>query len=191
MSEKKYSGERVRRTQVDSALLTGKAAYVNDISLPQMLYMQILRSPYAHARIKSIETKNAETLPGVVLVLTGKQLVDMGYPLKGQVESAPGLKSSRSYSLAVDKVRFVGQAVAAVAAENRYAAEDALKLINVEYEPLPVVANAEKAMEPGSPLLYEEWKDNILYQVDYSEGDVEKAFKEADAVISDKLEIQR
>lgn len=191
MMKAKYVGERVKRTQVDYALLTGKATYVNDIFIPGMLYMQILRSPYAHARIKSIDTKEAETVPGVVRVLTGKQLVEMGYQLKGQVESAPGLKSSRNYSLAVDKVRFAGQAVAAVAAENRYAVEEAVKLIKVEYEPLPVVANAEKAMEPGSPLLYEEWKDNILYHVEYSEGDVEGAFKEADIIISDKLEIQR
>lgn len=191
MQGRKYVGERVKRTQVDPALLTGKATYVNDIFMPGMLHMQILRSPYAHARIKSVDTKEAETLPGVVRVLTGKQLVEMGYQLKGQVESSPGLKSSKNYSLAVDKVRFAGQAVAAVAAENRYAAEDAVKLINVEYEPLPVVANAEKGMEPSSPLLYEEWKDNILYHVEYSEGDVEKSFKEADIVISDKLEIQR
>ncbi|MFQ5762323.1 MAG: xanthine dehydrogenase family protein molybdopterin-binding subunit [Candidatus Bathyarchaeia archaeon] len=190
MFTRRYIGAPVKRNQIDPLVVTGQATYVDDITLPGMLQMQILRSPHAHARIKSVDTSEAEKLPGVVRVITGKDLVEWGYPMKRYCDS-PLLKPAVAYPLAVDKVRFMGQGVAAVIAESRHAAKEALSLINVEYERLPAVVNAEKALEKNSPLLYEEWGDNIFLHFTHSEGDVEKAFKEADHVISDKVAINR
>jgi carbon-monoxide dehydrogenase large subunit len=164
------------------ALLQGKATFTDDLKLPNMVYAYFLRSPYAHARIKKIDYRKALELPGVVYVLTGKE---ESRPLVYWMEKE-GMRKPERYSLAKDKVRYVGEPIAVVAAETRAIAEDAVELIEVEYEPLPAVVDAEKALEEGAPLLYEEWGDNILYKEVFKSGAEEK-FKEADLVVRERL----
>jgi len=166
----------------DFALLQGKSTFTDDIKLPNMVYAHFLRSPYAHARIKKIDFRKALELPGVVYVLTGKE---ESRPLVYWMEKE-GMRKPERFSLARDKVRYVGEPVAVVAAETRAIAEDAVELIDVEYEPLPAVVDAEYAMERNAPLLYEEWGDNILYKEVFRTGAEEK-FKEADFIIKERL----
>ena len=129
-SAKTARGWRIR------LLLTGRVEYGNDIRTPGMLHAAILRSPHAHARIKSIDTSRAEKLPGVAAVLTGKEVKDWSRPVFGIPEGWTG------YALAVEKTHWVGEPVAVVAASDRYIAEDALELIEIEYEPLEPVVDA-------------------------------------------------
>jgi 2-furoyl-CoA dehydrogenase large subunit len=161
----------------------GRGEYIDDVKLPNMWHAADLRSPYAHARIKHIDTEEALKLGGVKGVLLGKDIPDMSNPFPA-AGVPPELKF---YSMAVDKVRYMGEPVATVLAKNRYIAEDALDLIRVEYEPLPVVVDQEKALEEGAPLVHEEVGTNLINHRILHWGDVDKAFKEADAVIEDRF----
>ncbi|MGA2400721.1 MAG: xanthine dehydrogenase family protein molybdopterin-binding subunit [Syntrophobacteraceae bacterium] len=184
---KKWVGTSVERKE-DARLLTGKAIFVDDMKLPGMLYCSIFRSTYPHAKLKSVDVSQAAKLPGVVAIITGEDMKD--YPLPPGIElRVLGQKTvtGHAFSLAVDKVRYVGEPIAAVAAVDRYVAEDALSLINVEYDLLTPVVDAEKALEKDSPLLYEEWGDNIHLHRSTHEGEVDKAFQEADHIIKEKL----
>jgi len=139
-----WIGKSYQRKQ-DPRFLTGKGKYTDDIDLPGMLYGAILGSSHAHARIKHIDVTAAAKLPGVVAVLTGEQAARMSEPLP-PVIALPGMRLNRSYAIAADKVRYAGEPVAAVAAVDRYVAEDALELIEIEYEPLPAITNIVKAI---------------------------------------------
>jgi len=185
----KLVGARVKRRE-DPRLVCGLAHYVDDIDLPNTLHVAILRSPYAHARISSLETDAARQHPGVVAVVTGAEIKDQIGPLptSGGNET---LRVPKHYVLAVDKVCYVGDGVAAVVAEDRYAARDALDLIRVEYEPLPVVSDAEKALAPGSPVIHSEWPDNVAFRSEQKEGNLAKAFKAADKIVRLRLVHQR
>ena len=156
--------------------VTGRAKYTADIRLQNMLHGRILGSTIAHGRIKRIDTSKAEALPGVVAVITGKDVPDITY----------GVSPARydEYVLAKDKVRYVGDEVAAVAAVDDETAERALALIEVEYEELPAVFSPEEAMREGAPLLHEHprFKHNINTDVDHHFGDIEKGFAEADYI---------
>ena len=160
-------------------IVTGRAQYFDDISLPGMLYGKVLRSPYAHANIKHIDTSRAEALPGVRAVLTYKDTEGWAWGIPKHIR------------ILDSKVRFVGDAVAMVAADTVGIAEDALELIEVEYEPLPAVYDVEEAMEPGQPQLYEQFANNTFseplkyepnIQRSIEMGDVEKGFAEADVI---------
>jgi carbon-monoxide dehydrogenase large subunit len=182
-----YIGKSVKRKH-DIKFLTGKSVYINDIHIPGMLYCAYLGSPYAHAKIKSIDTSEALKLKGVKMILTGSDCVKHLDPLPVTIDfSKPPFnwhwRTVKAYPIATDKVRFVGEPVAAVIAEDPYIAEDALELIKVDYEPLPAVSDVRKAMEKGAPLLYEEWGDNIQSHFTVKGGNVEEAFKGADRVI--------
>lgn len=184
---KKWVGTSVERKE-DARFLTGKAIFVDDMKLPRMLYCTILRSTYPHAKIKKIDPSEAVKLPGIVAVITGEDVKE--YPLPPVIDLAAfGQRTVTGYAfpLAVEKVRYVGEPVAAVAAVDRYVAEDALDLIKVEYEPLPPVVDMEKAMEKGSALLYEEWGDNLQLHWSTDVGEVDKAFQEADRIIKERL----
>lgn len=176
-------GASVRRME-DPRLLAGRARYLDDIELPGMLEAAVLRSPYAHARIKNIDISRALEYPGVFDVLTGAEIVDQVNPQPVIWHPAPGQRMPERYAMAVDKVRWVGEPVAVVAAINRYVAEDALELIDVDYEALPVLADLDSALAAGAPPLYEDWPDNVSGSVSYSNGDIDKAFNEADVVVS-------
>jgi len=183
----KWVGKPLKRKE-DFRLLTGRGKYIDDIVLPNMLHAAILRSPYPHAIIKNIDVSEARKLSGVVYILTGEELAQMTGPmLSYYLLQAP--PTTQQYFMAFRKVRFVGEPVAAVAAETKEAAKDALELINVEYEPLKTVIDPEEAMKENAPILYEDAGTNILYHNIYVYGDVEKEFKEADVILSEKLSI--
>jgi 2-furoyl-CoA dehydrogenase large subunit len=177
----KWVGKSYKRKE-DLRLLVGRGKFVDDIKLPNMKHAAILRSPYAHARILSVDTSAAEKLPGVRGVLTGEDVKKMSNPFPVGVPIPP-----KYYSCAVDKVRFVGEPVAVVVADTRYIAEDALDLIQVEYEPLPVVMDIEEATKPESPVLHENIGSNIYSYRAMKYGDPDKAFQEADLVVKGKF----
>jgi 2-furoyl-CoA dehydrogenase large subunit len=170
-------------------LITGGGRFVDDIKIPGMLYAALLRSPYAHAKIKRIDTSKAEKLPGVVAIVTQEDVLKWCKPYP-QIVPPPADKLL-DYPIAVGKVRFAGEPVAAVAATDRAIAEDACELIEVEYEPLPPVLDAEEALKPDAPLVHEEVGTNLVWHEVFDYGDVDKAFAEADKVISLKLHFHR
>ncbi|MBV9281690.1 MAG: xanthine dehydrogenase family protein molybdopterin-binding subunit, partial [Chloroflexi bacterium] len=183
-------GQALRRRE-DRKFITGEGNYIDDVVLPGMAYVAILRSPYGHARIRSIDTEQAKNAPGVKAVFTGQDLqaASVGAVPCGWI--LPDIKIPNHSALAVDKVRFQGDAVAAVAADSRSAAEDALELVEVDYEQLPAVVDPERAIEDGAPLLHDDIPNNITFRWSVSGGDVERAFREADRVIEQRLINQR
>jgi carbon-monoxide dehydrogenase large subunit len=180
-------GSRIKRRE-DPRLIMGRGTYVDDIQLPRMTYAAILRSPYAHASIRSINVDKAKALPGVVAVLTGADLQGKNVPCGWTL---PDMKMAPHPALAVGKVRYTGDAVAVLVAEERYLARDALDLIEVDYEPLPVVVDAEKAIQPGAPQLHEEVPNNTTFVWRVAGGDVDKAFREAEVVVKQRIVNQR
>src|SRR5918996_4303460 len=186
----KFVGMPIKRRE-DPRLITGTAPYVDDLHLPGMTYMAVLRSPYAHARIVSIDTQTAHHDPRVLAVLTGDDITEVPGPLSiGEID-LPNLKLPTHYPLAVSKVRHVGEPVAVVVATDRYVARDALELIAVDYDPLPAAVDMEKALEPGAPVVHEEWSDNLAYTFEMAAGDIDKAFREAEVTIRQRLLNQR
>ncbi len=183
LEEQQMVGKSVKPRK-DLELVKGAGTYTDDLKLPNMVYAAFLRSPYGHAKIKSIDVTRAKELPGVVYVLTGRETArNLVYWMQ-----KPGMRTPERLSLATDKVRFVGEPVAAVAAETRGVAEDALELIDVEYETLPVVVDAEESLRAhGSSLLYEEWGDNILFHDEHKSPGTKAAFDEADIVLKERL----
>jgi carbon-monoxide dehydrogenase large subunit len=152
----------------------------------------ILRSPYAHARIRSIDTTRAERLSGVVFVITGQEVkANMNLIPEAYDTRAMGAKGVAWYSLCPEWARFVGEAVAAVVAEDRYTAYAALDLIDINYEGLPAATDPEEAMKPGAPLVEPGWGDNILVTRDFRTGDPDKAFSEADGTVSGVVQSNR
>ena len=189
MPVSKLVGARIKRRE-DPQLIRGTGQYVDDVRLPDMLHVAILRSHHAHATIKDVDIDAARQHPGVIAVFTGPELQDQIAPLPvgGGNDT---LRVPKHYVLAVDKVCHVGQGIAAVVADDRYTAEDALDLIRVEYEPLPVVSDPEKALAPGSPVVHSEWPDNVAFRSEQNQGDLTKAFKEADKIVKQRLVHQR
>src|SRR5215468_6732111 len=177
-------GRSVRRVE-DRVLITGKGCYVDDMQLPGMLHMAFLRSPYPHAKILSMQTSAARAMPGVVAVVTGDDLSErLHVPV---IPLVPGMKPPSHPLLARGAVHAAGVPVAAVVAHSRALAQDAVNAITVEYAALPVVVNAEKALEPGAPLAREELGSNLCYTTTKAGGDVDKAFAEADHIVRLRL----
>src|SRR5215471_6997170 len=159
-------GESIKRKE-DGRFLVGRGNYLDDVSLPGMLHMAILRSPHAHARIRSIDSAAASAVPGVVAVVTGDLMA------QHNLAWMPTLSGDTQAVLATDKVRFQGQEVAAVIAESKYAAEDAVGLIDVDYEVLPVVTGPEAARAAGAPLIRDDKEgqlDNHIYDWEVGDG---------------------
>jgi carbon-monoxide dehydrogenase large subunit len=173
-------GHSVERKE-DARFIRGKGTYVDDVTLPGMLHMELLRAPFAHARIRSIDTSAAAALPGVVAVVTGDLMAEHG------LAWMPTLSGDTQAVLATDKVRFQGQEVAAVVAEDLYTARDALELIEVDYEPLTAIVGPEQALEEGAPVIRDDKEgqdSNHIYH--WESGDREataRAFAEADKVV--------
>ncbi|HLO29280.1 MAG TPA: xanthine dehydrogenase family protein molybdopterin-binding subunit [Anaerolineales bacterium] len=189
----KMIGAPIKRKE-DPRLITGEAKYLDDVQLTGMVYAAILRSPYAHAKIKRINTKKAEQQPGVVAVFTGQDFKDLpALPCAWQAE-AGRIKNNLNTPrvLEIERVTHTGAGVAVVIADDRYAAEDALGLIEVDYEPLPVVVDAEKATQPGAPQLHENAPNNICF--DWAIGDkdgTESALASSEVVVRQRLVNQR
>lgn len=179
-------------------LVQGKPAFTADIEKRDMLVAKVLRSPHAHAVIKNIDASRALELPGVVAVLTWEDIPRVVYSTAGQSDPIPGPLDSFSLD---NKVRFVGDRVALIAAENEVIAEKALELINVEYEPLPILLDSTKAMDTDAPMLHDEpeyvnFADsdpsrNLAAQIRIDIGDVEKGFSEADYVFEHEYEVPK
>lgn len=188
-----WVGRSVRRKE-DDRLLRGLGNFADDFSLPGQLYCEILRSTVPHARIVRVDTSRATEIPGVVIAVSGQEAKKHWKPLPHLVEMM-GLKQPNIYALATDKVFYEGEPVAAVAAESRYAAEDALAAIRVEYEELPTVLTIDESLgangRPPKIVLYEEWGDNLQLDWQFSYGDVAGAFASADLVLSDRIRVQR
>jgi 2-furoyl-CoA dehydrogenase large subunit len=179
-------GQSAKRVE-DQRLLTGKGRFVDDLEpVANIAHAAILRSTQAHAKIVSIDTAEAEEAPGVLGVLTGEDVREMSEPFPLAVNVPVNY-----YSMAIDKVRYVGEPVAVVVAENRYVAEDAAELIQVEYEPLPVVLDPEEALEPDACLLHDEVGSNAGNHRSFEFGDPDGAFAEADVVVEDKFKLHR
>ncbi len=174
-------GHNVRRVE-DDRFIRGAGNYIDDVHLPKMLYMAILRSPYAHATLNGIDASAAQALPGVVAVVTGELMA------QHNLAWMPTLSSDTQAVLVTDKVRFQGQEVAAVVAEDPYVAKDALELIEVDYDPLEPVVTPQRALEPDAPVIRTDKEDqtgNHIYH--WETGDKEatdRAFVEADKVVS-------
>jgi carbon-monoxide dehydrogenase large subunit len=183
----KLVGQRVKRVE-DPRLITGTSHYVDDIHVLGMLYAVFVRSPYAHAKIKNINTESALKHPGVVSVITGQETKDKC----GTVPCAaaiPNLKRPVHYSMAYDRAYFVGHPVAIVIANDRYLARDAAELLEVDYEPMPVASDPEAALQPGAPLAHPEFGTNIAFKT--SGADLSEIFNKADKIVKQKLYNQR
>ncbi len=174
-------GHSVPRKE-DERFIRGKGNYVDDIVLPGMLHMELLRSPFAHARIRSIDASRAQALPGVVAVITGEALA------AHKLAWMPTLSGDTQAVLATDKVRFQGQEVAAVVAETAYIAKDALELIDVDYEPVQAVTSPQQSLAEGAPLIRDDKEgqtSNHVYHWEAGDKDAtERAFAEADRVVA-------
>lgn len=188
-----YVGQRLLRKE-DYRILTGHSRFVADMKLPGMLYGKILRSPFAHARIRSIDKRKAEQLEGVAAVLVGEDIKDT-VSAWGQI--ATGWPEGDHRALTVGKVRFVGDEVAVVAASSPYIAMDALELIDVDYEELPVYVDPEIAMKPEAALIHADLaakgfiEGNILWRYKLRAGDIEEAAKRADVTVSGRFYTNR
>ena len=180
-------GSGIRRRE-DPRLITGQATYTDDITLPGTVHAAILRSPHAHARIRSVDTGAARAATGVLAVYTGADTDGVLNPIPcAWIVPDSDVKQVAHPAIAKDVVRYVGDAVAVVVAGSRYQAEDALELINVDYEPLPAVVKAEAALQPGAPQLHEDAPNNQAFHWVASGGDPDAAFESPEVVIRDTI----
>jgi len=184
----KYVGKRIKRTE-DPRLIKGLAHYVDDIGLPGTLHVAFVRSVYAHARIKGIDTAESMKAPGVVAVYTGKDIAEKIGPVPCAA-ALPDLKVPDYRVLATGKALFVGHPIAAIVATDKYAAADAVEHVGVFYEELPAVINVIDGVPTGA-LVHEHFEDNIAYKLTSGEGDIDAAMKSADHIVSQKMIHQR
>ena len=194
----KYIGASVPRRE-DPRLLMGDGRYVADVRLPGLLHAVFLRSPHAHALIKSIDASAALKLNGVTAVFTFDNLSRWMKPLPVFGATPPGLaqrvnvvqKQTPIYPLCHGRARYVGEAVAVIVAASRELAEDAADLVEIDYETLPAAIDVVAAGEPGAPLLHPEWGDNLAVSFTLRIGDADAAFREADATVRQRFDVQR
>jgi len=186
----RWFGAPVQRSE-DPRFLRGRGTYVDDIDLPETLQAAVLRSPYAHARIVGIDASAARSLPGVYLVLTAADLGDVLEPSPLLVPHHALTQPRTQLPLALEEVRYVGEAVAFVVADSRYIAEDALELIDVEYEPLPVVHSLEIASTPGGPLVHEDVQGNAAAHLVQVVGNPDEVIASAPHVVRETLQMER
>ncbi len=186
----KWIGRTVHRVE-DPRVLAGHGTYVDDMHLPRMLEVAFVRSPHAHARLVRVEVERARRHPGVVAVLTGAEAARHASPARGILLHYQGMKTGPQYPLALDRARYVGEPVAAVAAASRAVAEDACELVHVTYEPLAPLLDAETALRPDAPRLHDELEDNRILHAAFQGGDVEAAFRQADHIFRDTFHFAR
>ncbi|MBI2371059.1 MAG: xanthine dehydrogenase family protein molybdopterin-binding subunit [Deltaproteobacteria bacterium] len=182
---RKWVGKPVRRDQ-DIRFIRGEATYVDDLEM-ECGHVAFLRSIYAHARIKRIDTSKAAALSGVLAVVTGEDVARETRPIVPRAITRPATQ----YVMAVEKVRYVGEPLVAVVAEDRYLAEDALELIDVEYEPLRPLVEIEDALREDAPLIFEEAGSNELLHEKLEHGNIEAAYREADLFVKERFRLHR
>jgi CO/xanthine dehydrogenase Mo-binding subunit len=185
----KWSGTNVPRKE-DKRLLKGQGAFVDDLWMHRQGHVHFVRSPYAHARITAIDVARCEAVPGVYATLTGEEVGELQQPYFQMAPEPAG--AMKDYCMAVGKARYMGEPVAAVLAESAELARDAAELIEVSYEPLPVVIDGVATIEPDAPLLHEEIGSNVGWQGTYDYGDIDWAIENADHVVRiDRLHFHR
>jgi carbon-monoxide dehydrogenase large subunit len=197
-----WVGAKFNRKE-DHRLTTGKGRYLADLSMPGMLHLTFVRSERAHATINSIDTSEAMALPGVVAIVTGEDIKEKILPMPQPVVQ-PGLpaKFPKHWPLAVGKVKFHGEPIAAVVTRDKYVGADAAELIVVDYTDLPYVGDPESALESDSPIVHEGWDDNLIFEMGFTGGDteesqaqnaaeVEEIMQTADIVVKKRFRVQR
>ncbi len=192
MTTQELIGQEVKRVE-DQALITGRGQYIDDLRLPGLLHIAIVRSPYGHAKINNIDVSNVANAPGVVAVFTGADLSEQlgSLPAGWVLDESTGMKTPEHPPLAIEKVRYVGDAVAAIVASTPEAASDAVSLVDVDYEPLDAVVDAEKATADGAPQVHDDAPNNLAFDWAVGAGDYEAAAAEADVVVRERIVNQR
>jgi carbon-monoxide dehydrogenase large subunit len=186
-------GAPIKRTE-DPRFITGKGRFLDDVQLPQMAYLAILRSPYAHARIRSVDTSKAKTMPGVLAVFVGEDIPYNPLPMAWPAGGSAGLQNNVNTprTLATEDVKWTGEGVAAVVAETPEQAADAIAAIPCAYDPLPTVVDVERAIEDGAPQLHENAPNNVVFEWTVGDKDgTAKAIEEAEVVVKQRLVNQR
>jgi aerobic carbon-monoxide dehydrogenase large subunit len=177
-----YIGRSVPRPNLHR-LTQGRGQYVSDVSLPRMAHTAFVRSPHAHAQLVALKTDAAKKAPGVIAVVTGAELAKVMTPWVGVLTHLKGLKSAPQPPIAIDHACWQGEAVCAVVARTRAQAEDACELVEVDYRPLPVVADPETALRPETPVIHSSLGDNLCFERKLDVGAVDQAFAESDAIV--------
>jgi aerobic carbon-monoxide dehydrogenase large subunit len=177
-----YIGRSVPRPNL-SRLTQGRAQFVSDMTLPCMVHAAFVRAPHAHARITAIATAAARKAPGVIAVVTGADLAKVITPWVGVLTHLKGLKSAPQHAIAVERACWQGEAVCAIVARSRAEAEDACELVEVGYEELPAVTDAETALDPATPVIHPELGDNLAFERVHVAGDPDRGLREADTVV--------
>jgi aerobic carbon-monoxide dehydrogenase large subunit len=185
-----YVGQSLKRRE-DERLLQGRGAYVADVQRPHALHLALVRSPHAHAWIRGVDVTAARACPGVVDVVTFDDLPELARAIPMRLAERDRMRHYLQRPLARDKVRYVGEPVAAVLADDRYRAEDALTHVRVDYESLSPLVDTRAAAEPGSALLFEAEGTNVVAAYSVACGDVERALREADLVLREAFAVQR
>jgi aerobic carbon-monoxide dehydrogenase large subunit len=182
-----YLGQSINKLD-DPVLVRGEGTFVDDIKFPNMLYVGFVRSPYAHAEIINVDYREALARTGVLAAFNGQEVKKMlkPYPVFHGL-----VRYTECYPLAVERVNFVGEPVVAVLADDPYTLADALDDVQIDYKPLPVVSDPEKALQEDSPLLYPDWGNNIMFKFRVKGGDIDLAFEKADLKFKDTIEIHR
>ncbi|MBI2986184.1 MAG: xanthine dehydrogenase family protein molybdopterin-binding subunit [Deltaproteobacteria bacterium] len=184
-------GQPIKRKE-DQRLITGKGIFVDDIVLPEMLHASFVRSPYGHAYVKRIDASRALGLPGVVDVVTGEEFAKFVRPQKAHSGlDSPTARALEDYGIAVKKAIYHGEAVAAVVALDKYTAKDAVELVEVDYDPLPPLVDAEESMSDGAVKIHDGTPTNVVWHKTYNYGDVDKAFSKADLIVKSRLYFDR
>ncbi len=177
-----YIGRSVPRPNL-ARLTQGRAQFVSDVVLPRMAHVAFVRSPHAHARIAGIRTDAAKAAPGVLAVVTGRELAAVITPWVGVLTHLKGIKSAPQYPIAVERACWQGEAVCAVVARSRALAEDAVELVEVTYDELPAVTDPETALDPETPVIHPELGDNLTFERTVDTGKVDEALAGSDAVV--------
>ena len=196
MTTETLIGQEVKRVE-DQALITGRGQYVDDLRLPGLLHLALVRSPYGHAKINNIDVSAAANANGVVSVFTGADLAEQlgslpaGWVLIPEQTGGEPMTTPEHPPLAIERVRYVGDAVAAVVATSPAAASDAVALVEVDYEPLDAVVDAEKATQEGAPQLHDDTPNNTSFDWSVGAGDYDAAAAEAEVVVRERIVNQR
>jgi aerobic carbon-monoxide dehydrogenase large subunit len=177
-----YIGKTVPRPNLDR-LMQGRGLYVSDMELPRMAHVVFLRSPHAHAKIASIDTNAARQMPGVVAIVSGQELAAVISPWVGVLSHLKGLKSAPQHAIAIDRVCWQGEAVAAVVATSRALAEDAAEAVFVEYGELDAVTDMRTALDPQTPIIHSSLGDNLAFERTHNAGNVDQAFADSDEIV--------
>src|SRR4051812_14952242 len=187
--ERGYIGESVPRPNVQR-LLQGRGAFIDDLRFPRLAHVAFFRSPYAHARIRKLDLSKARAAPGVIAVVDGRAVAEYCTPWVAVLAHLKGIKSPPQHAMAIERACWQGEACAAVIAESRSQAEDAVALIEAEWEELPVVVDMDAALA-GKPVIHPELGDNICFKREYDTGGVDDVFARADVVVEETFRFGR